>query len=242
MTKHGRKSYPKRKQFYAVSLGRNLFGSGDIANIGDKAALLILHVAFKEDQFHYRRWVNFWNWQLEELLGVKSRDKFNQIRKRAIEAGWLLYERENDRCVGYYMTQNPYDAPPSGDTKGGASGGASGDTNGGASGDTSIPLNPNTFKPNKPSKPTGSLSGFVGPTIKEVRQYAQKWSSTNEGKKLVASPLDCVQMFHDYYQAQGWVTNSGKEIADWEALFRIWVQRQRTEKPRRSPVEEALDL
>jgi BCCT family betaine/carnitine transporter len=37
MTTHGRKSYPKRKQFYAVSLGRNLFESGDI---GDKAALL----------------------------------------------------------------------------------------------------------------------------------------------------------------------------------------------------------
>ena len=230
MTKHGRKSYPKRKQFYAVSPGRNLFGSGDIANIGDKAALLSLHVAFIEDQFHYRGWVNFWNWQLEELLGVKSRDKFIQIRKRAIEAGWLLYERENDRRVGYYMTQNPYDAPPSGDT------------NGGASGDTSIPLNPNAFKPNQPSKPTGSLSGFVGPTIEEVRQHAQKWSSTKEGKKLDASPLDCVEMFHDHYQAQGWVTNNGKAIADGKASFRVWVRRERTDKPRRSPMAEALDL
>ena len=241
MAEHGRKSYPKRKAFYAVSLGRALLDSGDVADIGDKAALLILYVALKEDQFHYRGWVNFWNEQLQELLGVKSRDKFIQIRKRAIEAGWLLYERENDRRPGYYMTQNPCDAPPSGDTKGGASGDTKGDTKGGASGDTSIPLNPNTFKPNKPSKPTGSLAGFVGPTIEEVRQYAQKWSGTEEGKKLVASPLDCVERFHDHYQAQGWVTNNGKEIADWEALFRIWVRRQRTDKPRRSPVEE-LDL
>ena len=230
MAEHGRKSYPKREAFYAVSLGRGLLNSGDVADIGDKAALLILYVALKEDQFHYRGWVNFWNSQLQQLLGVKSRDKFNEIRKRAIEAGWLLYERENDRRPGYYMTQNPCDAPPSGDTKGGASG------------DTSIPLNPNTSKPNKPSKPTGSLAGFVGPTIEEVRQYAQKWSGTEEGKKLVASPLDCVEMFHDYYQAQGWVTNNGKEIADWEALFRNWVRRQRPDKPRRSEMRERLDL
>ena len=118
MTEHGRKSYPKRKAFYAVSLGRALLDSGDVADIGDKAALLIMHVAFKEDQFHYRRWVNFWNEQLQELLGVKSRDKFIQIRKRAIEAGWLLYERENDRRPGYYMTQNPCDAPLVGTRKG----------------------------------------------------------------------------------------------------------------------------
>jgi hypothetical protein len=242
MAEHGRKSYPKREAFYAVSLGRGLLNSGDVADIGDKAALLILYVALKEDQFHYRGWVNFWNKQLQELLGIKSRDKFIQIRKRAIEAGWLLYERENDRRPGYYMTQNPYDAPPSGDTNGGASRGASGDTNGGASGDTSIPLNPNTFKPNKPSKPTGSLSGFVGPTIKEVRQYAQKWSSTKEGKKLAASPLECVAMFHDHYQAQGWVTNNGKAIADWKASFRVWVRRERTDKPRRSEMRERLDL
>jgi len=103
MTWHPSTAYPKRKPYYVVSLGRSLLESGDTAKIGDKAALLVLLIAFKEDQFRYRGWVNFWNGQLMDSLGFSSRDKFNEARKRAVDAGWLLYERDNDRQVGYYM-------------------------------------------------------------------------------------------------------------------------------------------
>ena len=231
-----RKVYPNRKPFYCVSLGRALFESGENVLLGDKATELILYVAFKEDQFHYRGWVNFWNSQLSQILGIKSRDKFIAARQKAIDAGWLLYDRQHDRTPGLYMTLNPTEVSRSGDTIGGANTDANGVTTGVTRGDvsgvTSIPLNPNNLKPNSPE--TGSQSGVVVPQLEDVLRYAAEWSDSDQAQGLAVRPVDCVSIFFDHYETYGWKSNSGP-INCWKAAFRLWVQR---EKPKLNQREE----
>ena len=101
-------NYPQREKFFACSIVRDLFDSGAAQEIGHHAVCLVILVAHKEDLFHYRGAVNFWNSQLMTSLGFTSPKQLNSARKKAVDAGWLHYERGNKRSVGVYWVCNPF--------------------------------------------------------------------------------------------------------------------------------------
>ena len=100
-------TYPKRSPCYAHKLTRLIFKSCASQTIGHQAALLVIHIAHTEDAARYQGPVRFWNSQLSETLGFKSPKQLNSARNAAIEAGWLHYDREHARAVGYYRTEIP---------------------------------------------------------------------------------------------------------------------------------------
>ncbi len=100
-------SYPKREPFYAHKLTRLLFKSCAAQSLGQDAVLLVIHIAHTEDAAKYQGPVRFWNSQLNEVLGFRSPKSLNNARHRAIQGGWLSYERCHDRAVGSYWTIIP---------------------------------------------------------------------------------------------------------------------------------------
>jgi len=100
-------SRPKRNSFFAHRLVRLLFKTCAPQDIGEQAVLLIIHIAHTEDAIRYSKPVSFWNSQLDSVLGFKSPKQLNQARQRAIQAGWLHYERTGDRQPGLYWTDIP---------------------------------------------------------------------------------------------------------------------------------------
>jgi hypothetical protein len=101
------KTKPSREPFYAHRLTRLLFKSCAAQSIGQDAVLLIIHIAHTEDAARYQGPVRFWNSQLNEVLGFRSPKTLNNARSRAVEAGWLHYERKHDRADGQYWTMIP---------------------------------------------------------------------------------------------------------------------------------------
>jgi hypothetical protein len=99
--------YPKREKFHAMKLTRLLLKSCAAQTIGRDACLLVAYIASTEDAARYQYPVKFWNSQLDNVLGFKSRKQLTDARKAAIDAGWLHYRREHDRAVGEYWTKIP---------------------------------------------------------------------------------------------------------------------------------------
>lgn len=100
-------AYPSREPFYAHRFTRLLFKSCAAQSMGQDAVLLAIHVAHTEDAARYQGPVRFWNSQLNEVLGFRSPKSLNNARRKAVEAGWLRYERKNDRSDGVYWTTIP---------------------------------------------------------------------------------------------------------------------------------------
>ncbi len=100
-------SYPQRDQFWAHMYCRRLFKSCACQTIGHRAVLLCVHIAHTEDAARYQGPVMFWNSQLMETLGFSSRRMLDDARDRAVQGGWLVYERPHDRAVGQYWTVLP---------------------------------------------------------------------------------------------------------------------------------------
>lgn len=99
--------YPKREKYYAHRLTRLLFKSCAAQYIGQDAVLLVIHIAHAEDAAFYQGPVRFWNSQLNEAMGFRSPKSLNNARSKAVEAGWLVYSRKNDRADGVYFTTIP---------------------------------------------------------------------------------------------------------------------------------------
>lgn len=101
------KGYPNRQTHHAHKLTRLLFKGCAAQSIGHHAVCLVIHIAHTEDAARYQGPVRFWNSQLMEVLGFKSPKQLNNARDAAIKAGWLVYDRTNDRSVGHYWTTIP---------------------------------------------------------------------------------------------------------------------------------------
>lgn len=99
--------YPRREPYFAHRFVRVLHKSCAAQEIGTDACFLLCIIAHTEDSARYTGPVNFWNGQLMETMGFKSPKQLNESRRRAVEAGWLVYEREHDRSVGYYFVTIP---------------------------------------------------------------------------------------------------------------------------------------
>lgn len=99
--------YPKRDPFFAHRFVRLLQKSCAAMEIGPNACLLLCYIAHTEDAVRYSGPVKFWNEQLMTTMGFKSPKQLNDCRKRAVEAGWLVYERSGHRQVGKYWVAIP---------------------------------------------------------------------------------------------------------------------------------------
>lgn len=100
-------AYPKRDKFHAMKLTRLLLKSCAAQTIGRDACLLVTYIASTEDAARYQYPVRFWNSQLDAVLAFNSRKQLAEVRSKAVEAGWLHYQREHDRAVGEYWTLIP---------------------------------------------------------------------------------------------------------------------------------------
>lgn len=99
--------YPKREPFFAHKFVRLLTKSCAAQDIGLNAFALLTVIAHQEDSARYSGPVRFWNEQLMNVLGFKSPKQLNDCRAKAIEFGWLCYERSGNREVGRYAVMIP---------------------------------------------------------------------------------------------------------------------------------------
>jgi hypothetical protein len=99
--------YPKREPFFAHKFVRLLTKSCAAQDIGLNAFALLCVVAHQEDSARYLGAVRFWNEQLMNVLGFKSPKQLNDCRAKAVEFGWLSYERTGNREVGRYFVTIP---------------------------------------------------------------------------------------------------------------------------------------
>lgn len=99
--------YPPRSSHFAHKTTRLLLKSCACQSIGHHAALLVIHICHTEDAARYQGPVRFWNSQLMETLGFTSPKQLADARRKAIESGWLHYERQGTRAVGHYWVTVP---------------------------------------------------------------------------------------------------------------------------------------
>lgn len=96
-------AYPKRDRHYGEELTRELFQS----QVGRDAKLLVLFIAHTEQAANYKEPATFGNAELEKVFGFHSPKSLNNARREAVESGWLLYDRLNNRTAGTYWTRIP---------------------------------------------------------------------------------------------------------------------------------------
>lgn len=99
--------YPKREAFFAHRFVRVLHKTCAAQDLGVATCYLLCVVAHTEDAAHYRGPVRFWNSQLMETLAFRSPKQLNDARQKAVQAGWLHYQRDHDRSVGKYFVLIP---------------------------------------------------------------------------------------------------------------------------------------
>jgi len=224
--------------FYCLRLTRALFASEAIKAMGKDAALLVQWVALREDELRYREPVRAWNAELENVLGFNSPKQLNETRRRAVEAGWLLYCRDHDRAIGEYLAVIPArfhdllcksalpESFPNTESEAerenemlSENGMQSGKGNGKGSGKPSIP-NPIPVKSEQTAK------RFVPPSVQEVQEFARAVSLRIDPERFV-----------DYFESVGWVIGKGKKpMKSWQAAARNWARNskdQATQGPQR---------
>lgn len=205
-----------KKPYYAHKLTRLLFKSCAAQSIGQDAVLLIIHIAHTEDAAKYQGPVRFWNSQLNEVLGFHSPKSLNNARRKAVEAGWLEYDRKNDRSDGVYSTKipphvenyddNPIEPIPSTEQETEKESGFVGRFGNG--------------KRNRKVTGNGSLPIPIPkpiPIRDRARKYPtiEEWKAYWESNRLFGDP----EASFDHYESVGWV--SGKNpIKDWRAAAR----------------------
>lgn len=99
--------YPKRPSFFANRFVR-LLGKACVANtLGPSTALMLTFIAHQEDAAGYRGPVTYWNGQLLPLIGLDSVDALERLRRKAIDAGWLHYDRGSRFTPASYWVTIP---------------------------------------------------------------------------------------------------------------------------------------
>lgn len=99
--------YPAREKFFAHRYVRVLHKSCAAQDIGPAACYLCCIIAHTEDAARYAGPARFWNSQLSETMGFRSPQQLVRERQRAVDAGWLVYERDGTRAVGKYFVKIP---------------------------------------------------------------------------------------------------------------------------------------
>lgn len=101
--------YPKGRggSFFALKFCKLLSKTAAANEIGADAVLLLMTVALKEDSKQYTDAPNYWNGQLMPLCGIGSPKRLVTARQKAIEAGWLHYQKGGKGKVARYWVKVP---------------------------------------------------------------------------------------------------------------------------------------
>ena len=74
-------------------------------------------------------------------------------------------------------------------------------------------------------------SRFVPPTVEELNQFILE----NGYHDLVDA-----QVFHDYYEANGWKIGKGNQMKNWKAAVRMWANREDGKQKRRTQAADSF--
>jgi hypothetical protein len=85
--------YPTRGSHFGIRVCRLLHKTCAAQEIGPIGTLLVTFVALQEDACRYKKPVTFYDGQLMPILGVTSQATITAARRKAVEAGWLVYLR-----------------------------------------------------------------------------------------------------------------------------------------------------
>ncbi len=99
--------YPEREPFHFHRFVRLLHKTCAAHDIGPASAYLLTIIAGTEDAARYRRGVTYYDFQLENIMGVGSYGALSRARKRAIKSGWLHYKPGGKGRAGIYWTLIP---------------------------------------------------------------------------------------------------------------------------------------
>lgn len=99
-------AYPQRSAFFAHKFVRLLTKSCAAQDIGLNAFALLCVVAHQEDAARYCGPVRFWNEQLMSTLSLSPK-ALRTAREKAVEFGWLIYDRDHNRATGNYFVVIP---------------------------------------------------------------------------------------------------------------------------------------
>ena len=104
--------YPgdRQNRGFAIRYLKWLSDSGSTLDIGPEAVSVLVAVVLMEDQFHYRRAVNFYNEQLVSRAGFRNVKTMDVARSKAVNAGLLHYIPSAKRQPGTYwvMMNDPH--------------------------------------------------------------------------------------------------------------------------------------
>ena len=99
-------SYPSHDRHscgFAIRYLRWLSTSGAVNEIGPDAFALLVAVVLTEDEVFYQRAPNFYDSQLMSRCGIHSKPALIRAKKRAVNAGLLVYEPGAKRRPGVYF-------------------------------------------------------------------------------------------------------------------------------------------
>ncbi len=99
--------YPTRPRFFANKFLRRMAKTCLANQIGTDACWLLTCVVMTEDAKAYTGAVTFYNEQLLPLAGLHSPDTLDRVRRKAVDAGWLHYERGGKTLAGKYWVVVP---------------------------------------------------------------------------------------------------------------------------------------
>lgn len=100
-------TYPRRGAFFAMSYLRLVAKCEAGQAIGPAGVALLAIVVTTEDQFRYRRAVDFFDDQLTPMLGLSSRKTLGVTRRKCVEEKWLHYMPGQKRRPGKYWVTIP---------------------------------------------------------------------------------------------------------------------------------------
>jgi hypothetical protein len=97
--------YPKRPKMFAYKYGRLLGKTVAAFDIGADTCYMLMQIVLQEDAKRYSGPVVFWNHSLSNICGFGSPKRLINARKKAVEAGWLHYEKGGKtRAARYWVT------------------------------------------------------------------------------------------------------------------------------------------
>lgn len=97
----------EKKSHHAHRLCRLLTKLAIANEIGPEATLMLMVIAHTEDAIWYSGPVTFWNPDLQVICGLKSVGRLGRARAKAVEAGWLIYEKGAKERPAKYQTRIP---------------------------------------------------------------------------------------------------------------------------------------
>jgi hypothetical protein len=99
--------YPVRPSLFALHYCKALFESDAIKICGRDAVLFVAFIVTVEDKLYYKAAPRFWREELMRRIGYRSPKDLSRVRKRAINAGLILYTKGSRAITSSYWVLVP---------------------------------------------------------------------------------------------------------------------------------------